>query len=121
MTPARWRAAVVVTGVAIALSLVGLRLLRGQSRCLTVSEATPVLERPFPMDYPSNPYVKPFPNRQIDVLAPGNYATVISKRYEKDFAAYSVELGSGAHGYVIGRAGTTSVVDCPPTSSKDRP
>lgn len=65
--------------------------------CLRVLATTPLLEKPYPQDYPST---NPQPNRVLVQLGPGEYP------YEsivdgKDFRAYGVRSGDSIQGYVI--------------------
>ena len=68
--------------------------------CIEVRAAAPLLEEPYPLDYPSS---GPLPNRVTRVLEKGRY-TVLQQREGKDYVAYEIEGPHGVRGYVIGAA-----------------
>jgi hypothetical protein len=64
---------------------------------LDLERQTNLLERPYPMNYPSS---APIPNKIISRLSPQRLA-ILSDSYVKDFHVYRVRDASGEEGYVI--------------------
>jgi hypothetical protein len=65
---------------------------------LVVDDTVAVLEKPYPLDYPST---DPVPNAVIATLAKGKRVKVKGTGYGKDFMYYEVALPDGRRGYVI--------------------
>ena len=67
------------------------------SGCIEVTEAVPLLEEPYPLNYPST---KPMPNRALRAVEVGEHVYV--DRFEgKDFLAFELVAAEGTRGYVI--------------------
>lgn len=71
-----------------------------EQRVLEVEQPTELLERPYPLGYPSS---EPEPNSVLKVLSPGQRVVILSDSYEKDFHVYKVRDSDGNEGYLIGR------------------
>ncbi len=99
-----------------ALLLLGLLSCTRDNRVLVIQQDTPLLQRPFPVGYPSS---APIPNSIVRVLQPQN-VTILSGSFHKDFHVYKVRDSLGEEGYVIGRTGVTveNAVNGP---ARDRP
>lgn len=69
-------------------------------RMLQVESPTELLERPYPLGYPSS---NPEPNSVLRTLSAGERVAVLSDSYEKDFHVYLVRDVDGIQGFVIGR------------------
>lgn len=71
-----------------------------EPRVLEVERPTELLERPYPLGYPSS---EPEPNAVLKVLSPRQRVVILSDSYEKDFHVYKVRDSDGNEGYLIGR------------------
>lgn len=72
----------------------------GQDRVLVV-EAAQLLERPYPLGYPST---GPLPNRVLADLT-GTKVCVLHDSYGKGFHVYRVRTGEGEVGYILDSPG----------------
>ena len=72
-----------------------------EHRSLVIDRPTELLEKPYPLNYPST---APLPNAIIRVLA-AQTVTIESDSYAKDFHVYKVRDSSGTKGYIIDRPG----------------
>ena len=73
-------------------------LLSCRSSTLVADDPLNVLEKPYPIGYPSS---NPMPNRVVAVLPAGHRAKVKGDGYGKDFKYYEVALPTGETGYLI--------------------
>jgi hypothetical protein len=63
-----------------------------EERALEVEQPTELLERPYPLGYPSS---EPQPNAVLKVLSPGQRVVILSDSYEKDLHVYKVRDSDG--------------------------
>jgi hypothetical protein len=65
--------------------------------CIEVTAAVPLLENPYPLNYPST---APMPNRTLGTIAAGKHA-YIDQTSGKDFMVFELVQSSGARGFVV--------------------
>jgi hypothetical protein len=82
----------------------------GGNDCVEVIAATPLVEAPYPLDYPST---SPRPNRVLRRLEKGR-VDLLERINGKDFMMYRVKLADGSTGYVVA---DTAVRECTKTGS----
>jgi hypothetical protein len=70
-----------------------------EERVLELETPTDLLERPYPMGYPSS---APKPNTILRTLSPQR-VLILDDSLEKDFHVYRVRDSQGNEGYLIGR------------------
>jgi hypothetical protein len=73
----------------------------GPSEHLQISTEVPLLEQPYPLDYPST---RTKPNKALRLLN-NERVVVISERVDKDFLVYKVRTEDGLEGYVLAEPG----------------
>jgi len=71
-----------------------------EERVLELETPMDLLERPYPMGYPST---APKPNSVLRTLPPQR-VQILSDSYEKDFHVYRIRDSQGNEGYLIGRS-----------------
>jgi hypothetical protein len=76
-----------------------------EHKTLRIQGEHPLLESPYPMDYPSS---APMPNRKIRLLK-NEQVVVLDERFEKDFQVYEVRTRDGLEGYLVGEPGIEQI------------
>jgi hypothetical protein len=67
------------------------------SGCLEITETVPLLEAPYPLDYPST---SPRPNRKLRDVEKGRF-DLLDRVLGKDYLVYRVRLTDGTVGYLV--------------------
>jgi hypothetical protein len=76
-----------------------------EHRTLRIQGEHPLLESPYPMDYPSS---APMPNRKLRLLN-DEEVVVLDERLEKDFLVYEVRTRDGLEGYLVAEPGIEQI------------